>query len=255
MPSSKNSLQILRKKPPAKKRWTAVPSKPSATSRTKAPTKANKKAPVEKTLELLRQHYPDAHCELDHENPFQLLVATVLSAQCTDVMVNRVTPALFKQCPTPEKLAATPLPEVEELIRSIGLYKNKAKNIRSLAQSLVEKHGGKVPANLPDLVDLAGVGRKTANVVLGNAFNIASGIVVDTHVGRLSRRFGWTRSEDAVQIEKELQKLVPEDRWIQLSHELIFHGRRVCKARNPDCENCFLKKICPRIGVELVPGS
>ncbi|MBX2988592.1 MAG: endonuclease III [Bdellovibrionaceae bacterium] len=250
MPSLKNSPRPLRKKPPAKKPWTDAPSRPSATSVKKPdPRKKLKKAPVEEVLRRLRREYPDAHCELDHQSAFQLLVATVLSAQCTDVMVNRVTPVLFKYAPTPEALAELPLEKIENMIRSIGLYKNKAKNIRSLARDLVDKHHGEVPSNLPDLVELAGVGRKTANVVLGNAFGIASGIVVDTHIGRLSRRFGWTRSEDAVQIEKELQKLIPEERWVQFSHELIFLGRRICKARNPDCPSCFLKDICPKIGV------
>lgn len=200
-------------------------------------------------LNKLAEHYPDAHCELTHKNPFELVVATALSAQCTDVMVNKATPGLFARFPDAKSLAEADQEEVESLIRSIGLYKNKAKNIRALARTLVEKHGGEVPRTMEELVELAGVGRKTANVVLGNAFGIPSGIVVDTHVARLSRRFGWTRHEDPVRIEKDLEKIIPRDRWIQISHELIFHGRRVCKARNPACEECFLLGLCPRIGV------
>ena len=195
-------------------------------------------------------HYPGAHCELHHETPFQLLVATVLSAQCTDVLVNKVTPALFRRFPDAESLAAGDPLEIEKLVSSVNLFRTKARNLKKLAEALVSQHGGEVPQNLDELVELAGVGRKTANVVLGNAFNIASGIVVDTHVGRLSARFGWTQATNAVEIEKDLQKLIPQDRWVRFSHELIFHGRRVCKARNPACETCFLEKLCPRLGVE-----
>lgn len=165
-------------------------------------------------------------------------------------MVNRATPGLFAAYPGPAALAAAPLEDVESCIRSIGLYRNKAKNIRELSRVLVEKHRGEVPQTLEELVELAGVGRKTANVVLGNAFGIASGIVVDTHVARLSQRFGWTEDEDPVRIEKTLCALIPQDRWVRFSHELIFHGRRVCKARAPACSSCFMAEICPKRGVE-----
>lgn len=161
-----------------------------------------------------------------------------------------VTPVLFKYFPTPKDMAEAPIEKIEDIIRSTGFYKNKAKSLQGMARALVETHGSEVPPRLEDLVVLPGVGRKTANVVLGNAFGITAGIVVDTHVSRLSFRFGWTKSENPVQIEKDLQAFVPEDRWVQISHELIFHGRRVCFARKPQCETCFLLKTCPRIGVK-----
>lgn len=210
-----------------------------------------KKAPANAAivLKLLPRYYPDAHCALDHKNAFELLIATILSAQCTDERVNIVTKGLFAKYPTPEKMAKAKQEDLEELIRSAGFYKNKAKNIKACSQALVEKHHGQVPETLEDLVHLAGVGRKTANVVLGNAFDITSGIVVDTHVTRLSNRLGWVKSEDAVAIEKRLCEFVPKQHWIKLSHELIFHGRQICKARKPLCERCFLLEHCPQKGV------
>lgn len=198
-------------------------------------------------ISLLKRYYPDAHCALDHKNPFELLVATILSAQCTDERVNKVTPALFKKFPTPQKMAKASLAELEDLIRSAGFFKTKAKNIKSCSQTLVELHGGEIPRSMEELTHLAGVGRKTANVVLGNAFDIPSGIVVDTHVTRLSNRLGWVKTENAVQIERELMKLVPEKDWILLSHLLISHGRAICKARKPQCDKCFLESDCPKI--------
>lgn len=215
------------------------------TSKTKKPTKA----PILPTIALFKRYYPDAHCALNHRNPFELLVATVLSAQCTDERVNMVTPALFEKFPTPQAMAKAKLSELEALIRSTGFYKNKAKNLKSCAQDLVSKYKGKIPQDLEALVELAGVGRKTANVVLGNAFDIASGIVVDTHVSRLSNRLGWVKTDNAVLIEKQLCKEVPEEDWIMLSHYLISHGRAVCKARKPDCAHCFLEETCPKKGV------
>lgn len=197
-------------------------------------------------MKLLARYYPDAHCALNFTTPYELLVATILSAQCTDERVNMVTPALFKKFGTPQKMAKASLEEVEELIRSTGFYKNKAKNIVTCAQTLVEDHGGQVPQDLESLVALAGVGRKTANVVLGNAFGIPSGVVVDTHVTRLANRFGWVKTENAVAIERVLSKLIPEKDWIMLSHWLIAHGRAVCKARKPHCEKCFLESECPQ---------
>lgn len=201
------------------------------------------------TLKLLKKYYPDAHCALDHRNAFELLIATILSAQCTDVRVNQVTAYLFEKYPSPEKMAKAPLDDLELLIRSVNFYKNKAKNIKACALALVENHDGKVPESMAELIKLAGVGRKTANVVLGNAFEFASGIVVDTHVARLSYRLGWVKSRDPVVIEKELCEMVPKKHWIQLSHELIFHGRQICKARRPLCEKCFLFEHCPKKGV------
>lgn len=210
-----------------------------------------KKAPTNAliVLKLLQRYYPDAHCALDHRNAFELLIATILSAQCTDVRVNIVTKALFAKYPSPEKMAKAPVEDLEQLVRSAGFYKNKAKNIKTCSQLLTEKHKGQVPDKMEDLVHLAGVGRKTANVVLGNAFGITSGIVVDTHVARLSYRLGWVKSKDAVVIEKRLCEFVPKNHWIKLSHELIFHGRQICKARKPQCEKCFLCEHCPKKGV------
>lgn len=190
--------------------------------------------------------YPDAHCALNFENPFELLIATALSAQCTDIRVNLVTKVLFKCYPTPLSLSKAKLKDIEEIIHSTGFYKNKAKNIQECARILVEKYNQKVPSQLEDLVGLPGVGRKTANVVLGNAFGIANGVVVDTHVMRLSRRLGWTTEEDPVKIEQKLNKLCPKDDWIMLSHYLISHGRSICKARAPDCKVCQLQTCCPR---------
>lgn len=202
------------------------------------------------TVVLLKEHYPDAHCELDHSNPFQLLVATILSAQCTDQRVNQVTPMLFEEFPDAKAMSEASLDDLERLIGSINFFRNKAKSLKSMSQSLVRNHKGEVPQEFESLTELAGVGKKTANVVLGNAFNIASGVVVDTHVGRLSRRLGWTKLEDPEKVEDELKNIFPKDEWILLSHLLIFHGRRVCKARNPLCKTCFLVDHCPRIGVQ-----
>lgn len=201
---------------------------------------------AELALSLLKENYPDAHCALDHESPFQLLIATILSAQCTDERVNIVTKSLFAAYPDPKKMATASLKSLEELVRSTGFFKNKAKNIKSCAEILVEKYRAKVPQNLEALVELPGVGRKTANVVLGNAFGIASGVVVDTHVTRLSQRFGWTKSENAVVIERELSKRIPKVDWILVSHLLISHGRAICKARSPRCQQCFLADHCPK---------
>jgi endonuclease III len=190
--------------------------------------------------------YPDAHCALNFRNPFELLIATILSAQCTDERVNIVTAVLFSQYPTPLSLSQAAILDVEAIIHSAGFYKNKAKNIKACAQILVEQHNQIVPQTREELTLLPGVGRKTANVVLGNAFGIASGVVVDTHVTRLSKRLGWVKIDDAVKIETQLNKLCPESDWIMLSHYLISHGRAVCKARSPQCEKCELLKCCPQ---------
>jgi endonuclease-3 len=189
--------------------------------------------------------YPDAHCELDYTNPLELLVATMLSAQCTDKRVNIVTKELFRRCKTARDFADIPQEELETIIRSAGFYRSKAKNIRGMAAQLLELHGGKVPKTLEQLAALPGVGRKTANVVLGNAFGIDEGVVVDTHVTRLSNRLGLTKNKDAVKIEQDLVKLIPRRHWTDFSHWLIWHGRRRCYARKPDCANCELQDICP----------
>ncbi len=206
---------------------------------------------AEKALQLLQaleNIYPDAHCALHYQNPWQLLVATILSAQCTDKRVNIVTANLFKRFPGPEQLAAATQEQVEEIIRSTGFFRNKAKNLISCADQILVRHQGKVPADLDALVALSGVGRKTANVVLGNAYQIP-GMVVDTHVKRLARRFGWTRSDNPEQIEKELSLLLPEEKWTQTSHTLISHGRACCKAPAPHCSRCPVIELCPRRGV------
>jgi endonuclease-3 len=193
----------------------------------------------------LKKAHPDAHCELDHETPLQLLVATILSAQCTDKRVNMVTPLLFKTHPTAQSLADAQQEKLEEIIKSTGFFRNKAKSLIALGKALVEHHRGEVPDTMELLVRLPGVGRKTANVILGNAFRKNEGVVVDTHVGRLSARLGLTRQSDPVKIEQELMPLFPRDDWAMLAHVLIFHGRRVCDARAPKCDICTLAEICP----------
>jgi endonuclease-3 len=193
--------------------------------------------------------YPDAHCELDYTSPLELLIATILSAQCTDVRVNIVTKELFRRCRTARDYAEIPQEELERLIQSTGFFRNKAKNIRACGTDLVAMHGGEVPRDLASLTALAGVGRKTANVVLGNAFDLNEGIVVDTHVQRLSRRLGLTREGTPEKIEQDLMKLVPREDWALLSHWLIWHGRRRCFARKPDCTHCEIASLCPKIGV------
>lgn len=204
-----------------------------------------------KLISKLRATYPDVRCELDHETPLQLLVATILSAQCTDVRVNQVTPALFAKYRTATDFAAAPAGELEELIKSTGFYRNKAKSIRNCCQAIAEKHAGQVPATMAELVQLAGCGRKTASVVLGVAFRKAEGIVVDTHVTRLSQRLGLTRQTTPEKIETDLMDSVPHVDWIDLSHLLIWHGRRRCAARKPDCAHCELLALCPQLGVNL----
>ena len=200
---------------------------------------------------ILTKEYPDARCELDFNSPLELLVATVLSAQCTDVRVNAVTPVLFKRFPTLETLAAAKLSEIEEIIYSTGFFRSKAKNIKELANKILNDFGGEVPNDLAQLVTLPGVGRKTANVVLGNAFGIP-GLTVDTHFGRLSRRFGWSTATDPVKVEIDVAKLIPEKEWTLLSHKLIWHGRRICHSRKPECGICPLAKLCPSAGIGTI---
>lgn len=201
----------------------------------------------QKALEIynrLKKLYPDAHCELVHSNPFELLIATILSAQCTDQRVNMATPALFKKYATPQKLSRANLEDVEELLKSINFYKNKSKNIVLCAQKIVNEFDGEVPQSVDELSSLSGVGRKTANVVLGNAFNINTGIVVDTHVKRTTWLLGLTKETDPEDVEKDLMKLFPNEVWTEISHLLIFLGRRTCIARRPQCDLCVLKDIC-----------
>lgn len=200
-------------------------------------------------LAILKRTYPDAHCALNFTTPLQLLIATILSAQCTDERVNQVTPGLFARCPDAASLAAISQKELEKIIHSTGFYRAKARSLRACAASLVAEHGGKVPKTMEALHQLAGVGRKTANVVLGNAFGLAEGVVVDTHVGRLSRRMGLTRHLDPVKVESALVRLIPKEDWTLISHLLIAHGRKRCMARNPNCAQCELRKFCPQRGV------
>jgi endonuclease-3 len=196
-------------------------------------------------LARLKREYPDAHCELDFETPLQLLVATILSAQCTDKRVNMVTPQLFLTFPSAQDLADAKPEELEDLIRSTGFFRNKTKSLLGMSAAVVERHDGEVPRTMEELVELPGVGRKTANVVLGNAFATNEGVVVDTHVGRLAVRLGLTNETDPVKVEQALMKLFPRDDWALLAHLLIFHGRRVCIARAPRCGECVLNDICP----------
>ncbi len=196
----------------------------------------------------LAKLYPDAHCALHHENALQLLIATILSAQCTDVRVNMVTPALFARFPDAKAFADADVGELETAIQSTGFFRNKAKSIMACCKLLVEKHGGQVPRTMAELVVLPGIGRKTANVILGTAYD-TPGITVDTHVQRLSRRMDLTKQTDPVKIEYDLMKLIPEKDWTMFSHRMIFHGRQVCYARKPLCESCTLAKVCPKIGV------
>jgi endonuclease-3 len=196
-------------------------------------------------LQRLKREYPDAHCELDFETPLQLLIATILSAQCTDKRVNMVTPELFRVFPTARELAVANPEALEEMIRSTGFFRNKTKSLLGMSAAVAEVHGSAVPHTMAELVLLPGVGRKTANVVLGNAFGVNEGVVVDTHVGRLVVRLGITNETDPVKVEQVLMRLIPRDDWTLVSHLLIFHGRRVCIARLPKCGECVLNDICP----------
>ena len=213
-------------------------------------SRAERTARAGRILAGLAAAYPTADCSLDFESPFQLLVATILSAQCTDKRVNMVTGPLFARWPTPAALAAARQSDVEGVIRTTGFFRSKAKNILGCCRALVERHEGEVPRTLAELVKLPGVGRKTANVVLGSAFGIPSGVVVDTHVGRISRRLGFTRATAAVAAERDLVALLPSAEWIAFSHRVIEHGRTVCTARRPRCEACPLADLCPKVGVD-----
>jgi endonuclease-3 len=218
-------------------------------ARPEPPADPSRKDQSRRVVRALARLYPEALCALTHSNPFELLVATILSAQCTDARVNLVTPALFARYPDPAALAAAEPSELEGLIHSTGFFRAKARSLLGMARGLVERHGGAVPADLDALTALPGVGRKTANVVMGTAFGLPSGVVVDTHVKRLSYRLGLTDSADPVAIERDLIAVVPRKEWIALSHRLILHGRAVCAARKPACERCELAAFCPRRGV------
>ncbi|HYT91199.1 MAG TPA: endonuclease III [Gemmataceae bacterium] len=202
----------------------------------------------------LAQLYPDAHCALNYENPLQLLIATILSAQCTDVRVNLITPALFAKYPNARAFATADQRELEDAIRPTGFFRNKAKNIIACCRTLVEQHGGEVPSTMEDLIPLAGIGRKTANVILGNAFAVP-GIPVDTHVGRLSRRMGLTTHEKPAKVESDLMGVIPKKDWTRFGHGMIFHGRQVCHARRPHCDRCELAALCPKVGVTGERGA
>lgn len=213
------------------------------------------KARAGRIYRTLSRTYPAAECALTHENPFQLLVATILSAQCTDERVNMVTPELFARYPDPPSLAEAPQKDVEKLIQSTGFFRNKAKNLRGAAQRITDEHGGQVPDDMEQLLRLPGVARKTANVVLGNAFGKNVGVVVDTHVRRLSRRLGLTEHTDPTKIERDLMAAFPRPKWAMLSHLLIFHGRQICNARKPDCPNCPLADDCPQVDVTVTTAG
>ena len=210
-----------------------------------------KSARLKKIVAALARAYPEAHCELDHRSPLELLVATILSAQCTDKRVNLVTQALFKKYRSAADYANTPVAELEQAIRTTGFFRNKAKNIQACCRKLVEQYDGKVPQTMEALTHLDGVGRKTANVVLGIAFGMNLGVVVDTHVARLSHRLGLTTQKTPEKIEQDLMALVPQKQWTLFSHWLIWHGRRRCVARYPDCGHCEIKDLCPRVGVKI----
>jgi endonuclease-3 len=212
--------------------------------------KSNLTVRVQKIIRKLRGAYPDVKCALYHDNPLQLLVATILSAQCTDVRVNMVTPALFRKYRTAADFAAAPPNELEAIIRSTGFFRNKARSIRNCCKNIVKRHAGNVPDTLDELITLDGIGRKTANVVLGVAYGKTEGVVVDTHVTRLSRRMGLTRQQTPEKIEQALVKIIPREDWIEFSHLLIWHGRKRCIARRPDCIQCEVRGLCPKIGVK-----
>jgi endonuclease-3 len=260
-PLSQSRPKMTSKKPrPAAKAMKPArgtpPSKPArgksprpAVAKSAARLPASRSAPASvrapEIFVRLRQAYPDAHCALDFQSPFQLLVATILSAQCTDKRVNMVTPALFRRYATPEALAAAKLEELEEMIKSTGFFRNKSRSLVGMATAIAERHGGVVPSTMELLVDLPGVGRKTANVILGNSFDRNDGIVVDTHVTRVSQRLGLTTNTDAVKIEQDLMPLFPRNQWTLLAHLFIEHGRQICIARTPRCEVCPLSDLCP----------
>jgi endonuclease-3 len=238
--------------PPLKASAGKVPRKPARAKAAVLPD-PERKAQAARVVRRLKADYPGATCALENETPFELLVATILSAQCTDARVNMVTPELFRRWPTAREMSDAPIKQLESVIQSTGFFRNKAKNIKAASQGLVENHGGEVPRDLDHLVALPGVGRKTANVVLGTAFGMATGVVVDTHVTRLSRRLGLTEHSDPTKIEQDLMQLLPKSEWVDFAHRMIHHGRQICVARKPKCPQCSMKTFCPKIGVEPQP--
>ena len=254
MPSAKSPTKT------AKKNSSAMASKPRAAKKatTRSDNGRTSKTPVrskqlgddlapERVAEILKrldEAYPDAVCALHHRTPWELLVATILSAQCTDVRVNMVTPELFRRFPTPEAMAKAPVPELENLIRTTGFFRNKAKSIQGAARKIVEEFGGEVPQTLSELTTVPGAARKTANVVLGVSYGKAEGIVVDTHVFRIAHRLDLTKSDTAEKVEQDLIRILPKDHWIRFSHQVIHHGRQICIARNPKCKECNLESLC-----------
>jgi endonuclease III len=242
--SKRKSKAVPPKKKSAKKKVATKKTAKKITKKKAAPRSANK------ILQLLIETYPDAVCSLRHVNSLELLIATILSAQCTDERVNIVTQTLFKKYRKASDYAKAPLEELEQDVKSTGFYRNKAKNIQECCRILDKKFGGQPPADLDELVALPGIGRKTANVVMGNAFGIASGVVVDTHVSRISQRLGLTTQKTPEKIEIDLNEIVPQDEWVAFSHRVIQHGRRTCKARKPQCDVCEFNKVCARVGVE-----
>lgn len=242
----KKSAKRTARRLPAK----AVPSKshsaPTSTSSVKTRKLGGDLAPerVAAILRALDEAYPNAVCALNHKTPWELLVATILSAQCTDVRVNMVTPELFRRFPTPEAMVKAPIPELEDLIRTTGFFRNKAKSIKGAAQAIVDRFGSEVPRTLAELITVPGAARKTANVVLGVSYGLAEGVVVDTHVFRIARRLGLAKGDTPQKVEEELMRVLPRDRWIDFSHQIIHHGRQVCLARNPRCNICNLEQLC-----------
>jgi endonuclease III len=236
---------------------TTKPTRISKTGKTPKIDLTGLKTRTKKIIQLLKRAYPDAKCSLNHSNAFELLIATILSAQCTDERVNIVTADLFRKYRRPEDYLKVPETELQNDIRTTGFFRNKTKSIQGTAKVLTEQYGGRVPETIDELLELPGVARKTANVVLGNAFGVASGVVVDTHVTRLSRRLGLTQQKDAVKIEDDLIQIVPRKDWVIFSHLLIFHGRKICKARNPLCDECVVERYCPSsfLKTGVVPGS
>ncbi len=236
-PSKKSAKAVAAKSAPS---TATKPRKPTATSRKQAIAPER----IRKILDLLAAAYPNAECALIHKDAWQLLVATILSAQCTDARVNMVTPVLFKRFPTPADLADAPIDEIKEIIRTTGFYNNKAKSIQGAAKKIISDFSGKVPRKMEELLTVPGAARKTANVVLGVAYGLAVGVVVDTHVLRLSRRLELTTESTPEKVEQDLMKIIPQDHWIAFSHEMIHHGRRICIARKPRCVDCTLEKVC-----------
>ena len=227
---------------------TSTPAKRKI-ARSATADQAEKKAQAARVVRRLKADYPAATCALENETPFELLVATILSAQCTDERVNMVTPELFRRWPTAAEMARAPIKSLEKAIQSTGFFRNKSKNIKAASQAIMERHHGEVPRDMDAMVALPGVGRKTANVVLGTAYGMATGIVVDTHVTRISRRLGLTKHTDPVKIEQDLIEIVPKSEWVDFAHRMIHHGRQICTARKPKCPQCSMNEFCPKIGV------